>query len=127
MMTTGFDIQNIDEVEESYATFGDRYLRRLFSDRELAECATSDSALVKRLAARFAAKEAVLKALEPDDHIPPWRSIEVLFAVGHAPAVVLRGEAEALARLRGVAKFHLSVGFTREYAIAAVTADVVQS
>ncbi len=127
MLTTGIDIQRIDEVRDSYATFGDRYLRRLFSDRELAECDTTHSGFVRGLAARFAAKEAVLKALEPHDHIPSWRSIEVLCAMSPAPAVLLSGEAEDLALRRGVQNILLSVGFSRELAFAAVAADLVKS
>jgi holo-[acyl-carrier protein] synthase len=121
---TGIDVQSFDEVEASIARFGDRYLRRIYSEREVAECVTHQPTMVRSLAVRFAAKEAVLKAFSPHDHIPPWRSIEVLFHSNAVPTIALHGEAEHLARQHGVEKMFLSVSVGRGYAIAAVMGDV---
>jgi holo-[acyl-carrier protein] synthase len=116
-LTTGIDIQSFDEVEDSIARFGERYLRRLYSDRELEECADARS-----LATRFAAKEAVLKALAPHDHIPPWRSIEVLLRRSGGPIVILSGEAELIAREKGLGAIAVSVSATRDRAVAVIIA-----
>ena len=121
---TGIDIQPIDEVAESLARFGDRYLRRIYGELELEECQTNDVHLARDLALRFAAKEAVLKVLRPHDHIPSWRLIEVLLRHREGPRVVLIGEAEQLARHNGVERMFLSVSRGRDYAIATVVADV---
>jgi holo-[acyl-carrier protein] synthase len=125
-VVTGLDVQPIDEVEASLTRFGDRYLRRIYSEREVAECETSRD-MARSLALRFAAKEAVLKALTPNDHIPPWRSIEVLYGLNSLPTVELHGEAELLARQRGVENVLLSVSMGRVFALAVVVGDVMSS
>ena len=123
----GIDIQPIDEVKDSLAKFGDRYLKRLFSDLELEECQISHENLAGCLAVRFAAKEAVIKVLGPNDHIPSWRSIEVLLQPRGGPKIVMSGEAEQLARQNGVERMLLSVSLGRDYGIATVVADVTMS
>ena len=76
-MAVGVDVVTVDEVEDALARFGDRYLRRIFTDHEVA-CATGGGReRARHLAARFAAKEATMKALGPGDWLPAWRSIEV--------------------------------------------------
>jgi holo-[acyl-carrier protein] synthase len=124
-LITGVDIQPIDEVRESIARFGDRYLKRIFSDRELDECPTNPESMARSLALRFAAKEAALKILRPDDHIPSWRSIEVLLRGCEGPRISLSGEAEELAGLIGVKRMLLSVSLSRDCGIATVLADTV--
>ncbi len=121
---TGLDVQSIDEVSDSIVRFGERYLTRLYSVRELEECGTNRESLAANLALRFAAKEAVIKALRPHDHIPPWRSIEVLLHPRGAPQIVLSGEAEELADQRGVETMSVSVGLARDYAIAAIVVAI---
>jgi holo-[acyl-carrier protein] synthase len=123
-LVTGFDIQPIDEVSESIARFGDRYLRRIYSDRELDESRTNPETMARTLALRFAAKEAVLKVLRPDDHIPSWRSIEVLLRAREGPRIALSGEAEQLAGQIGVQRMLLSVSLSRDCGIATVLADI---
>jgi holo-[acyl-carrier protein] synthase len=126
-LALGIDIQLIDEIDDSLARFGDRYLSRLYTDLELEECDNSPDGMAESLALRFAAKEAVIKALAPHDHIPPWRTIEILLGPHGIPSVVLRGEAIELARSRGVKRFSLSASFGRGYAIATVVADVTKT
>jgi holo-[acyl-carrier protein] synthase len=126
-MAIGIDIQLIDEVEDSLARFGDRYLRRLCTSLELEEFENDHVNLAENLALRFAAKEAVIKALRPHDHIPPWRTIEILLRPHGGPRVVLSGEAHEFARLSGVERISLSASVGRGYAIATVVADVVKT
>lgn len=123
-VVTGLDVQPFDEVEHSLSQFGDRYLRRIYSEREVVECESNRATMTSGLAIRFAAKEAVLKALAPNDHIPPWRAIEVLYRSKAVPTVELHGEAVLLARQRGVETMHLSVSVGRTFAVAAVVGEV---
>jgi holo-[acyl-carrier protein] synthase len=123
-VVAGLDVQRFDEVADSFSRFGERYLRRIYSEREIAECLENHHTMVASLALRFAAKEAVLKALTPQDHIPPWRSIEVLFHSRSTPTVELHGEAQHLARQRGVDTILLSVSLGCDYAVAAACGDV---
>jgi holo-[acyl-carrier protein] synthase len=96
-----------------------RLAARLFTDAERAESA----ARPERLAARFAAKEAVLKSLGVGIGAAPWREIEVRRAESGAPQLVLAGVAARLADERGVAAWHLSLSHTAQSAGAVVVAE----
>ena len=116
----GIDIVDVADVDDSVARHGDRYLRRIFSPRELAACA--NGADTRRLAAHFAAKEATFKALQADDHAIDWTSVEL--RLGEADATVeLSGPAERLARNAGIVRVAASVGSTRRHATAVVVAE----
>lgn len=125
-LVAGIDIQPIVEVKYSVRRFGDRYLRRIYSAQELLECEAVLDHVAESLATRFAAKEAFLKVLRIDDHIPSWRTIEVLLPFGEDPRIVLSGEAETLARERGIGLISLSVSLVHDFALAAVIVDVTQ-
>jgi len=123
-IVAGIDVQSTDQVKDSLARFGDRYRRKLFSDNELQECEANHEIMAQGLALRFAAKEAVLKVLRPNDRIPSWRTIEVRLPLRGAPTVVLTGEADDHARQRGIENISLSVSLASGYAIATVIAEV---
>jgi len=126
-LALGVDIQSIDDVTTSLDLFGDRYLQRIYGERELEECVGDRGDVARSLAIRFAAKEAVIKALQPHDHIPPWRTIEVLLSLDSVPQVILSGEASALASSKGIESIALSVACAHDYAIATVIANVTRS
>jgi holo-[acyl-carrier protein] synthase len=69
----GIDLVDIDDVREALRTHGDRYLRRIYTERELED----SRGRPERLAECFAAKEAALKAVRREDEAIPWRSVEV--------------------------------------------------
>lgn len=97
---------------------------RLFTDAERAYAArVSDPSA--RLAARFAAKEAVVKALGVGIGAVAWRDVEVVRAESGAPGVLLAGRAAELASRRGVERWHLSLSHTDSLAVAAVVAEAV--
>jgi holo-[acyl-carrier protein] synthase len=109
----GVDLMSVADVAASVARFGDRYLRRIYTEHELATCAGAP----ERLAARFAAKEAVIKVLRPADAQPDWRSIEVRRDDHGACDLRLTGEAARLADHEGIAQ--LAVSLTHEAGLAA--------
>src|SRR5689334_18665667 len=76
-MRVGIDLARVDETARSLERFGERYLKRLFTAREVADCTATPAQAPARLAARFAAKEAAIKVLRPERWID-WRSIEVV-------------------------------------------------
>ena len=118
----GIDLVKVADVRHSIATFGDAYLQRLFTPGEIAACSTSDAAQQpERFAARFAAKEAMLKVLQPNAQWVDWRLIEVVSSSGSAPQLNLTGEAKSLADQAGI--FSLSLSFSHEADMA--TAVVV--
>lgn len=117
----GTDVEAIADVAAALDRWGARYTRRLFTDVEIAEC--HDAA--PRLAARFAAKEATIKLLSPDDVVPQWRSIEVRTASSGAPTVVLHDEAADLARQRGIGPISVSLSHGAGVGTATVVALVL--
>jgi phosphopantetheine--protein transferase-like protein len=85
----GTDIVAVKNVAESIAKFGERYLARVFTPSERAYCTEAGRDAASHLAARFAAKEATMKALRPEGDAIDWQSIEVVRMPG-GHHVVLR-------------------------------------
>jgi holo-[acyl-carrier protein] synthase len=117
----GADVVCVALVAESIRRFGDRYLERVFSPAELADC-TSSLDPAPRLAARFAAKEATLKALRAAEVGIDWRSIEVRRQRDGAPRLRLSGRAQSVARRLHLSRFSVSLSHDGDYAFAVVIA-----
>jgi holo-[acyl-carrier protein] synthase len=109
----GIDLVCAEEVQESVGAHGRRYLERVYTEQELSDCALDP----RRLAARFAVKEATMKALGREHEPLPWRSISVHRDAGGQPIVQLDGMAAELARARGTGA--VSVSMTTEGSRAA--------
>jgi holo-[acyl-carrier protein] synthase len=119
----GIDIVEVSEVEEALRAQPDRYLRRVFTQAEVAGSADAGgSADPRRLAALFAAKEATMKALGVAEEAVPWSSIEVCPLPGRRASLQLSGAAESLARARGVRALATSLTQTQSYGAAVVIA-----
>ena len=116
MLTTGVDIIEISRVREVLERYGQRFLDRVFTHGETEYC----RGRAPNLAARFAAKEATMKALGTGVRGVGWKDIEVVRASSGAPSVELHGRAEQRARQLGVKEISLSLSHSREYAIAFV-------
>src|SRR5205823_3808475 len=108
-LRVGIDLVSVEEVRRSLARFGDRYLRRLFTEDEIAYACAREAVTAERLAARFAAKEAVRKALGLDAEGVGFRSIEVVRAPSGECSVALHREALDVARRAGVSEISLSM------------------
>jgi holo-[acyl-carrier protein] synthase len=119
----GIDLQPVDEVEASLRIFGSRYGRRLFTEQEL-KTSGNDSLTAPRLAACFAAKEAVLKLLDTREMMPPWASIEVTDFLGASPQIVLHDSAAELGNCQGLKDLSVSLSYSGEIAVATATANV---
>ena len=112
----GVDIIEIERVGAVLARFGERFLTRVYSDVEAAFC----RGRVSELAARFAAKEAVMKALGTGARGVTWREIEVLPNRRGKPLVYLYGRARERAERIGLSGIDVSMSHSREYAVAFV-------
>jgi holo-[acyl-carrier protein] synthase len=124
---TGTDIVSVSRIAALVRTAGDRFLQRWFTEDEIAYC-TSRARPELHLAARMAAKEAVLKSLHPAGDAPlAWRSIEIGRDADGAPSVRLDGSVRALAQRRGAGPIHVSLSHCDEYAVAVAVADAVRS
>jgi holo-[acyl-carrier protein] synthase len=112
----GIDLVSVAQVKESVADHGQAYLSRIYTDQELRD-SRHDPA---RLAARFAAKEATMKALGRGDEGFGWRSIAVARGVDGQPSIELSGAAADLARRRGLKSIAVSLTHQSGHAAAVV-------
>ncbi len=121
----GLDLVDVSTVEASlHAAHGERYLERLFTEREVADCRTPVGIDPERLAARFAAKEATLKVLPAADEGVSWQEIEVRREPSGRVHLELRGRAAELAAEARITDFALSLTHEGGFAAAVVVAEV---
>jgi len=118
----GIDLASVDAVRDSIDAHAEHYLKRIYTARELADCSTGTGLDHDRLAARFAAKEATLKVLRPDEQGIPWNTIEVRRHASGWVDLELSGPAAALAAEAGVTELALSIAHEQGFATAIVTA-----
>jgi holo-[acyl-carrier protein] synthase len=117
---TGVDITEVDRIEAAVKRFGDRFLKRVFTPAEVRYCMCKPNA-AERLAARFAAKEAGMKAIGTGlRHGITWQDVEVLRLPGQRPVLTFSGKAAEFAERLGCKRTHLSLSHTKEQAIAHV-------
>lgn len=114
----GIDVIEIARIEATLDRFGARFLRRVYTERERRRYGHRPA----ELAARFAAKEAVMKALGTGIRGVRWRDIEVIGNRRGKPIVVLTGTAERRAALLGLTHFSISLTHSRTEAMAVVVA-----
>jgi len=117
-VSVGVDLIEHERLIETYQRFGERFLRRVFTDREIAEA----EGRISRLMGRFVAKEATAKALGTGIGAVAWREIEVARLNGGKPELRLHGAAAALAAKQGWIAFDLSISDTHRHTIAMVVA-----
>jgi holo-[acyl-carrier protein] synthase len=120
----GIDLVSVEGVRESIREHGDRYLRRIYTDTELADCSSADGVAPERLAARFAAKEATLKVLCPQDEAVPWKLMRIVRHGAGSVEVELSGRAAHLASEAGLHNFAVSITHEGGFASAVVVAEV---
>ena len=117
-LSTGVDLLEIERLQESIDKHGERFLNRIYTDRELSQVGDNAASL----AARFAAKEAVAKALGTGIGEVSWQDIEVLHGSEREPVLYLRGAAQQYAQVLGLEIWSLSLSHTATLAIAMVVA-----
>ncbi|MEO8017829.1 MAG: holo-ACP synthase [Pseudomonadota bacterium] len=124
-MTTlkiGTDLVQVSRIAESLANFGEKFTRRLFTEHEIAYAASSEPLQAARFAKRFAAKEAVIKALDLTAVGLDWRQIEVRRAANGHCSLALHGVAREAAERARVRELSLSLSRDGDYATAMVVA-----
>ena len=111
---TGVDLVEVPRFQRAIQRWGDRFLNRLFTPAELAY-ARARKTMVQHLAVRFAAKEAVVKALgAPKGLGLEWHDLEIAHASTGQPHVVFHG---TMRRWLGL-EIHISLTHTHQYAVA---------
>jgi holo-[acyl-carrier protein] synthase len=117
-LATGADLIDIQRIAGTLERHGERFLQRVFTPAELA----ASGGRPDSLAARWAAKEAVAKALGTGIGPVAFREIEVLNDECRCPSLRLTGEAAALAARRGLAQWSVSLAHDGGFALAFVVA-----
>ena len=116
----GIDLVDCARIENSIERFGDRFLKRIFTEGEIAY-SQSMKFSARHLAARFAAKEALSKAFGTGiGKSMGWRDLDVQKKESGEPFVVLTGGAEKMARERGVGKVWISLSHTEQSGMATI-------
>ena len=120
MLTVGVDIVELWRIKAVLDRYGQRFLDRIYTPDEQAYC----RGRIPQLAARFAAKEAVMKALGTGIRGVGWRDIEVTRKRGHPPQITLHSRGSARAARMGMTQVVISLSHAREYAVASVVMSV---
>jgi holo-[acyl-carrier protein] synthase len=123
IVSNGVDLVEIARFERVLREWGDRFEARVFTDGEREYCRRRAPAPA-HFAARFAAKEAAMKALGTGWRGGVrWKDIEVVRAPGGPPTLRLAGACAEIARRRGIARLHLSLTHDAGVALAFVVAE----
>ncbi|HEX6799023.1 MAG TPA: holo-ACP synthase [Ktedonobacterales bacterium] len=118
-LTIGVDLVERRRVIATHARFGERFLRKVFTEREREQA----DGRIERLVGRFAAKEACAKALGSGiGRDAAWHEIEIVRLPSGKPALELSGRAAVRARELGLVAFDVSISDTHEHALAVVVA-----
>ncbi|MDP3186020.1 MAG: holo-ACP synthase [Anaerolineales bacterium] len=118
ILRTGIDITDIARIRAAIDRHGERFLTRIFTPAELEHCAGKGESL----AVRFAAKEAVSKALGTGIGPVSWQEIEIHGGEYEAPAIILHDRAERIAKELRLTNWSVSLSHSRTHAIALVVA-----
>lgn len=117
-LATGVDLIEIARIEEVVTRHGKHYLERVFTPAELEYCGKR----AESLAGRFAAKEAVAKALGTGIGDVAWTEIEILGDEQKAPKLTLHGRAQIKARELGLTSWSISISHSQSHSVAFVVA-----
>lgn len=126
LVSAGIDMVEVVRIRRALddPKIGGRFRDRVYTENEIRYCESKRRAKYESYAARFAAKEAVMKALGRGwGSKISWVDIEVLSSVGGKPELSLRSKAAAFAQELGIQRFSLSITHTEQYAIACVIAE----
>jgi holo-[acyl-carrier protein] synthase len=120
---TGIDIVEVLRIAQMIEKHGELFITRVYTDHEIEYC-SGRKAATQHYAGRWAAKEAVLKALGTGWRRGiSWRDIEVRNDQSGAPTVHLRSGARDVMARAGIRKLHVSISHCRNFAVAHVVAE----
>ena len=118
LVRSGVDLVEVDRIDHAIVRHGQRFFDRFYTDQELID----SEGHTPSLAARFAAKEAVAKALGTGIGDVGWKEIEVVNGPRREPHLRLHGQAEQLASSMGLTDWAISLSHTDEHAVAVAVA-----
>ena len=122
----GTDLAEVARIRDSIARFGERFLGRIYTDSERAYAASKANA-AERFAARFAAKEAAMKAIGTGwRRGVTWKDFEVVNEPSGRPTLRFHGVAKRIAEVMGAKRVSISLTHTAETAFAIVVLETVE-
>lgn len=121
-MKIGVDICSLKRIDKAYKRFGERFLERVLTENEIKYVSSAPKHLISRLAARFAAKEAVVKALGTGWYGVGFQEVEVARLKSGEPFLKLHNRAKKRADKLGLSQFKISMSHEKEFAVAFVVA-----
>ncbi|MCJ7567444.1 MAG: holo-ACP synthase [Anaerolineales bacterium] len=118
LVSSGIDIVEVERIDRAIIRHGQRFFQRFYTSTELVDAGGRTPAL----AARFAAKEAVAKALGTGIGEVGWKEIEIIKGPHKEPLLHLSGRADEIARELRITAWSISLSHTHEHAIAVAIA-----
>ena len=119
MINVGIDIIEIERIQNVKIKYPKRFLKKIFTQNEINYCRDRSP----QLAARFAAKEAMMKALGTGIRGVGWKDVEVIRKRGQAPQIKLSGRGKKVGESIGLKNTSLSISHSKDYAVACVTIE----
>jgi len=116
----GVDIVEVNRIEDAIRRFGDRFLKKIYTDMEIKYCNTGRLAC-QHFAGKFATKEAVYKTLNIDCVIK-WTEIEIRNSEQGQPHVVLHGKVKKIAKEKNISSILVSISHIKTRAVASAVA-----
>ena len=116
----GIDLVKIERIEKIIKRWGDNFIFRIFTSLEREYCEKKKGNKYQSYAGKFAAKEALLKALGLGLREANWKEIEIKNDELGQPIIDTSGKLKNIASTKGVSKYFISISHTKEYAIAQV-------
>lgn len=118
MLRSGVDVVEVNRIDHAILRHGQRFFERFYTGQELID----SNGQTPALAARFAAKEAVAKALGTGIGQVAWKEIEVVNGPRREPQLRLHGQAQELADSMGLTDWAISLSHTEQHAVAVAVA-----
>lgn len=116
----GIDLVKIERIEKIIKKWGDNFIFRIFNSLEREYCEKKKGNKYQSYAGKFAAKEALLKALGLGLREVNWKEIEIKNDELGQPIIGTSGKLKKIASTKGVSKYFISISHTKEYAVAQV-------
>jgi len=116
----GIDLVKIERLEKIIKKWGDNFIFRIFTSLEKEYCEKKKGNKYQSYAGKFAAKEALLKALGLGLRKANWKDIEIKNDKLGQPIIETSGKLKNIASAKGISKYFISISHTKEYAIAQV-------
>ena len=118
-VTCGTDIIEIDRIKENVENLGDKFIKRIYTEKEIEYCESKKGQKYQHYAGRFAAKEAAFKAISSkldDKYEMSWKDIEIINDESGKPTLTVKG-----VDMEDIESMDISISHCKNYAVANVT------